>query len=293
MPDVVIGALGQLGTDLCRRIGVAVVALDWPEFDIRDADAVRRVLGAYAGATVFNCAAMTNVDACESDPREAFAVNAIGAMNIARAAREAGSALVFVSTDYVFGGDAARQTPYDESDPPAPLGVYGASKLSGEQLTLAYHPDAIVVRTCGLYGHAGARGKGGNFVETMIRLGQSGGPVRVVNDQSVSPTSTVACADRMLRLARAGARGLYHVAAADSCTWFEFTRGIFEIERLSATPTPITTAEFPRPATRPRLSALRSTRLADVGVPSCPPWRAMLSEYLASRPLRTSAEGQT
>jgi dTDP-4-dehydrorhamnose reductase len=282
---LIIGANGQLGTDLRRVFADKCTGVDWPEFDVQRQNQVRDFLREQRPEVVINCAALTNVDQCEDESGPAFAVNAIGAMNVARAAEEIGGTVVYISTDYVFGGDTSRKAPYTEDDPPAPLNVYGTSKLAGEFLTRAYNTRTRIVRTCGLYGHAGARGKGGNFVETMLRLAKGAQPVRVVDDQRLSPASTAECATKVKALVECGARGLYHVASSDSCTWFEFAQAIFEYQGLTVSLSPISSAEYPVRARRPAFSALTSQRLAQANVPPCRPWREMLREYLQARQL--------
>ena len=214
-------------------------------------------------------------------------MNALGAYNVARAAATVGALVVYISTDYVFGAAGAeRTTPYVEGDLPGPINVYGASKLAGEQLTQAYAPRALIVRTCGLYGHAGARGKGGNFVETMLRLGSDGRAVRVVDDQRLTPTSTVEVAQQLVALLAARVTGVIHVAASDACSWHDFAREIFAHVELTVALTPITSAEYPTPARRPAWSALGSTGLSQWGVRACRPWRVLLHEYLDARAAR-------
>lgn len=288
MRTVLIGANGQLGTDLRRRLPDDVVALDWPEFDVQRAEQVRAVLDEQRPELVINCAAQTNVDLCEEEPAATLAVNALGAMHVARCAEKVGAAVAFVSTDYVFGSAGNRPVAYVEGDPPGPINVYGVSKLAGEYLTLAYNSPSLVVRTSGLYGHAGARGKGGNFVETMLRLAREGKPIRVVDDQRFSPTSTIECAAKLYALSDRAACGVYHVAAPDNCTWFEFARAIFEHQRLDVDLKPIPSTESPARARRPAMSALGSTRLEEAEVSPCRPWREMLHEYLEARAARGS-----
>lgn len=282
MRFLLIGGRGQLGRDLQALLPDDVVALDLPEFDVTSGDQVEAALQTLRPDWVINCAAQTNVDGCETAAQEAFAVNALGALHVARSAAAVEAAVVFISTDYVFRGP--HLLGYAESDRPAPANVYGVTKLAGEQFTLAYNPRALVVRTSGLYGHAGARGKGGNFVETMLRLGREQRPIRVVSDQVLSPTSTVECAAKVVELCARNARGLVHVAAADACSWYEFARTIFEESGLAVNLAPIPSSEYPTPARRPAMSALRSERLAGLGVASCRTWREMLTEYLETRP---------
>jgi dTDP-4-dehydrorhamnose reductase len=283
MRIALIGASGQLGTDLREQLRGEVIPLSQPEFDVRCEDLARAALERAAPNVVVNCAAVTNVDGCEDDPVTAFSVNAAGALHVARSANSIGAAVVYISTDYVFGGQVGRVEPYHEEDAPAPLNVYGASKLAGEQLTRAYNRRALVVRTCGLYGRVGARGKGGNFVETMLRLAAQSKPIRVVDDQRLSPTSTTACAGVIAELVARDATGLVHVAAADSCTWYEFARAILAEQGVAAEIRPIRSSEYAARARRPQFSALCSRRLAQAGAAGCPPWREMLREYLRTR----------
>jgi dTDP-4-dehydrorhamnose reductase len=283
---LLIGAGGQLGTDLLVRLAGDVLPLDLPELDITREDQLRRVLQDYRPDWVINSAAMTNVDGCEKAPAECFAVNTLGALVAARCAAEVEAGLVYISTDYVFGASGPRCHVYDEDDLPGPVNTYGASKLAGEHLSLAHCARTLIVRTCGLYGHAGARGKGGNFIETMLRLGCRGTTVRVVDDQRLSPTATVDCAARIVDLLSAGARGVVHVAARDTCTWFELAREIFKLAALEVDLRPISSAEYGAPARRPAFSALGTRRLAALGLEACRGWREMLADYMAARPRR-------
>jgi dTDP-4-dehydrorhamnose reductase len=279
----IVGGRGQLGMELGRLLGSAGVALDLPEIDLTDAASVTEALDRLACGTVINCAAMTHVDRCQEEPDAAFAINAIGALHVAKASRAIGAALVYVSTDYVFGGDRQRRRPYDEKDRPIPINVYGCSKLAGEFFSLHENPTCVVVRTAGLYGRDGARGKGGNFVETMLRFAEQDHPVRVVDDQCLSPTGTWELAPRILALAGVAPPGIYHVTASDHCTWYAFATAIFELVGSKARPEPITSAAYGAPADRPHFSALISKRLDDVDIPMCPTWYTMLKEYLACR----------
>ena len=287
MKTLLIGGRGQLGHDLAALLGDDAIVLDLPEFDVTDAGRVEAALREHRPRWVINCAAQTNVDRCEDEVAEAFAINAQGARHVAQAAERVQATAVFISTDYVFGADAGRLLACGESDVPGPVNVYGASKLAGEHLTLAYSSRALVVRTSGLYGHAGARGKGGNFVETMLRLAREKQPIRVVEDQYLSPTSTVECAAKVLNLCQLGARGVVHVAASDYCSWFQFAREIFDHVGLRPSFSPIASSEYPAKARRPAMSALRSERLPALCVDPCRNWQEMLYEYLETRPCET------
>ena len=289
----VVGGRGQLGTELGRLLGPSGVALDLPEIDLTDATSVTDALERLGCDIVINCAAMTHVDRCQEEPDAAFAINAIGALHVAKASRAIGAALVYVSTDYVFGGDLQRERPYDEDDRPCPMNVYGCSKLAGEFFSLHENPTCVVVRTAGLYGKDGARGKGGNFVETMLRFAEQDHPVRVVDDQCLSPTGTWELAPRILALTGSAPPGIYHVTASDHCTWYAFATAIFELVGSKARPERITSAAYGAPADRPPFSALVSKRLNDVNITPCPSWHTMLKEYLACRYFLQTADTST
>ena len=289
-PILIVGAGGQLGRDLARAFhDQAPTALTRDDLDVTDAALVARTLGRIAPATVFNAAAYNRVDDAERDPAPAFAANAIGAHHLARAAAEVGARLVHVSTDYVFG--AAGGGPFAEDAPPAPPNAYGVSKLAGEHLVRAASPRHLVVRTCGLYGVAGSRGKGGNFVETMLRLGGEGKPIVVVDDQVAAPTYTVDLADGIRRLLAVDPPGgVYHLTSAGACSWFEFARAIFASAGLRPDLASTTTSTRAAPARRPANSVLRDTRLAALGVAPLRPWREALRAYLVERGITRETE---
>jgi dTDP-4-dehydrorhamnose reductase len=242
------------------------------------------VLGEIRPDAVINTSAYHQVDLCEDEPAMSFAVNATAPCGLARLAAELDFTLVHFSTDYVFDGRARK--PYREDDVARPLSVYGTSKLAGENLVQAYAPRHYVIRTTGLYGVAGASGKGGNFVETMIRLGRSGKPVRVVEDQVMTPTATADLAAAMAALlARDGdvPYGLYHVTSAGQCSWYEFARTIFELSGLDVDLSPVASAEFGAKARRPAFSVFDHGRWVAAGLAELRPWRKALSDYLVAK----------
>ena len=276
---LIIGANGQLGSDLVRAAserGLDAVAATRSDAEVTDPEAVAAFIDSAGAQAVINTAAWTDLPGCESDPGRAFAVNSVGALNVARAAESAGVSLVHISTDYVF--DGAATTPYLEPGARRALNVYGASKLAGEDLVLSAAPGAAIVRVAGLFGIAGASGKGGNFVETMLRLQREGRPLRVVADQVTSPTNTADLAGPLLDLALANPEGIYHLAPADCCSWFQFASAIFEEANVEADLQPTTAREYGGPVVRPAFSALGSTRLAPL-----PGWREGLQRYLRAR----------
>jgi dTDP-4-dehydrorhamnose reductase len=222
---------------------------------------------------IINCAAWTDVDGAETAETDAFAVNGTGAGNVAAAAREAGAAVVFVSTDYVFDGE--KGAPYVESDQPAPLSAYGRTKLAGEEATAAANPRHFIVRSSGLFGIGG-----GNFVATMLRLAESTNEVLVIRDQVTSPTYTWHLAYGLTRLIDGIEYGIHHMAAAGQCSWYEFAREIFEQANVDCKVLSGTTEMLGRPAARPAFSAMVSQREHAITLPS---WNDGLAGYLAQR----------
>jgi len=281
MKVLVAGAAGQLGRDMVLAAGNAghdVVGFGRNEMDVTEADQVRRRLDLERPDIVINCTAWTDVDGAESDESGAFAVNGIGAGNVAAGAREVGAAVVFVSTDYVFDGQ--KGSPYVESDQPAPLSAYGRTKLAGEEATAAANKRHFIVRSAGLFGIGG-----GNFVDTMLRLAESTNEVLVVRDQVGSPTYTWHLAYGLTRLIEGIEYGIHHMAAAGQCSWYEFAREIFEQAKVDCKVLSGTTEMLGRPAPRPAFSALESQREHAIRLPS---WHDGLAGYLAQRESETN-----
>ena len=283
---VVLGAAGQLGADLMAAAaarGVEATGAGRETLDVADPAALRGYLDATAFDALVNCAALLDTEAIEADPGPAFAVNAHAPAVMAEAAAAKGARLIQVSTDYVFGGDAARSAPLTEADPPAPVNVYGASKLLGETLAQVSGGDVTVFRVASTFGVRGARGKGGNFVETMIRAGRERGKLTVVADQVMSPTATAWAAGAILDfLAAGGAPGVYHAVNGGAVSWFDFARAIVAKAGVAAEVTPCAAADWPSKARRPAWSALDNAKLAGVIGP-IPGWEAALDGYLAAK----------
>lgn len=212
---VLIGADGQLGTDLVTVLretpDVELVPLYWNDIDVCEHVQTRELLIRHRPDVLINTSAYHRVDVLEDNVARAFEVNALAVLHLARLCRELDSTLVHFSTDYVFGGDRTRTTPLTEEDAPAPESVYGVTKLSGEYFARFYCPKHLVVRTCGLYGVAGSFGKGGNFVETMIKLAREGKSLKVVSDQRLTPTFTLDLAHKVVELMTTPHYGLYHI----------------------------------------------------------------------------------
>jgi dTDP-4-dehydrorhamnose reductase len=283
MRYALIGAGGQLGRDLSTRLQGEVVAWTREQADLTRPVELRAALEALRPNMVVNCAAYNLVDKAESDPTAAFAVNAWGVRDLALICRDLGCVLVHFSSDYVFGLDENRRTPWTETDAPGPVGVYGLSKLAGEYLVRSLCPRHFVVRTCGLYGVWGSGGKGGNFVEAMLRLAGQGKPLRVVADQSCTPTYTTELASATASLATTGRYGLYHVTNSGSCSWYEFAQAIFERAGIKADLAPITSREFGAAARRPAFSVLSTSAYHSLGLSPLRPWPEALTAYLGER----------
>ncbi len=287
MKIALIGADGQLGTDLVPLIPEKDLApLVFPDFDVTRPDLVRRVLGAISPRLVINTAAFNRVDEGEDDPEGAFRVNAFAVRDLAVVCRDLGAVLVHFSTDYVF--DGRKTDPYVEEDAPNPQSVYASSKLAGESFARNYCPRHFVIRTCGLYGRAGSREKGTNFVETVLSRASRGQELRVVDDQTVTPTSTAELAPRVLELVETGAYGLYHMTNEGRCTWFEFASAVLEIAGLSAPLSPISSAEFGAKALRPSFSVLENAAYKNLGLTPFSSWKSALEAYLRERLSRRS-----
>jgi len=276
MRVLVAGAGGMLGgevTAAAHARGHECVGLGHAELDVADAAAVADAVARIAPDAIVNCAAWTDVEGAESQEPAAFAVNATGAGNLARAAAAAGAHLVQVSTDYVFDGTARR--PYVESDATHALNAYGRTKLAGEQEVLAASPGHAVVRTAWLFGPGG-----GNFVTTMLRLAGGADELAVVVDEVGCPTYTGHLAPRLIALAQEHGGGVFHLAGAGHCSRNEFARAIFTTAGVSLRVTETTRAALARRAVRPPWSVLSSER----GIEPLPSWRDGLAAYRSAAP---------
>jgi dTDP-4-dehydrorhamnose reductase len=275
---IVLGS-GQLGTALAAVGGHAVVVLGRADLDLTDGAAIQPRLAAIHPDVVINAAAYNKVDEAEQRPDLAFAVNAAAPGHIGRACAALGARLIHVSTDYVFDGSLGR--PYAEDGLPAPLGMYGASKLAGEHLVQAYAGEhALIVRTSAVFGMAGeGAGKGGNFVRAILRQAGAQHPLRVVDDQTTSPTYALDLARAIVSLAETNACGLVHVTNGGSCTWHQFACAILELTGLDVPCLPISSESAPGGARRPAYSVLSGARLSALGI-TMPLWRDGLERYL-------------
>lgn len=288
MKIMIFGANGQLGGDIVQILKKQypqhlLIPITHADLDVTDTDGLRQIITKNEPAVVINTTAYHKVDEVEQNPEKAFAVNALAPWRMAQICRAVGAALMFISTDYVFGRHKDRRIPYSENDLPGPINVYGASKMAGEALVQGTWDKHYIVRTSGLYGVRGASGKGGNFVELMLRLAQEGKDIRVVNDQHTTPTYTPDLAFELINLLESGKYGLYHVSNSGECTWYEFASKIFELSGLKPSLTPTTSLEFKTTAARPAYSVLSKEHLAAAGLPPMRSWQDALAEYLKAR----------
>lgn len=267
------GMLGRAVAAAAAQRGHEVYAATRADIDITVEASLLPALLEWRPEAVVNCAAYTDVDGAESDRDTAEAVNAAGAGNVAAGAAEVGASIVHVSTDYVF--DGSKREPWLESDPTGPLGVYGETKLRGEQAVADANEDHAIVRTAWLFG-AGGR----NFVDTMLALGAQRDEVAVVTDQVGSPTWAGHLARALVALAERPQTGIHHIAGAGSCSWNELAQEVFARAGVACRVRAATTADFPRPARRPAYSVLGSERPDPIVLPA---WQQGVADHLATR----------
>jgi dTDP-4-dehydrorhamnose reductase len=282
MKILLIGALGQLGTDLQKVLQThEVVPVDKEEIDVCDAAQVDTMVDALRPDVLLNCSAFNRVDEAEDAPEAAFAVNTFAVRNLALTARRCDARLMHFSSDYVFDGPG--RTPYVETDLPCPQSMYGVSKLAGEAMLQAIWPKHFLIRTCGLYGYTGSRDKGTNFVESVLRAAARGGPLRVVADQICTPTSTMDLARAVAILLPTECYGVYHLTSSGECSWYQFASALFTEMSLPQELQPVGSAEFPAKAKRPAYSVLDNFRFRSEGFADMRHWRESLADYLRGR----------
>lgn len=284
MKIAIIGANGQLGSDLVRTFKDTeheIVPLTHNDIDVVDFSLSRKILKNIQPEIVINCATYVRVDDAEEFPDKAFAVNALGARNIALICEGLDAILVYISTDYVF--DGRKNQPYTEEDTPNPLGVYGASKLACEYFVRNIVGKHYIIRSSSLFGIAGASGKGGNFVETMIKKARSKEEIKVVNDMIISPTYTRDTASVIKNiLIKKLPFGIYHVANEGQCSWYEFAKATFETLGMEVRLHPTKTSILRSKARRPLFSPLACVKLRGYGL-AMESWQASLRCYLIEK----------
>ena len=284
MKIAITGGKGMLGRTLQKEFaGNEIAVADLPEWDVLDGDGFLEKLSAESPDVVIHCAAMTKVDDCETKKDLAFALNEDGSRNVAIACKACGARLIAISTDYVFSGEPPTEPwAWSETDIPAPRTIYGASKLAGERAISMILPEATILRIAWLYGSLGP-----SFVHTMAKLGSTAGdPLKVVDDQRGNPTSCKAVADVLRFLvSRPDVTGVVHGTCEGACSWYEFACEIKKLaKRFAREIVPCTTAEFPRPAPRPKNSALKKSVLNRNGFRTAP-WKDALAEFMAEEGL--------
>lgn len=288
MKIMITGCYGQLGNELISILksgkseigampeelkGAEILPVDVDSLDIADCEKVKTFVLENRPDVIINCAAMTNVDGCESDYVTAFKVNAMGVRNLSMAAKETGAKLIHVSTDYVFEGNGTR--PYVEWDLVNPQSAYGASKALGEKYALTFNDKSFVVRTSWLYGYIGK-----NFVKTVRRVIRERGGITVVNDQRGNPTNANDLAHHLLKLALTEEYGIYHCTGEGECTWFDFAKKIAELSGFGDVVKPCTSDEFPTPTKRPAYSSLRNLALECTIGNEMRNWEDAIEEYI-------------
>lgn len=283
----IIGSNGQLGTDLVRELskdtGLLITPLTHTNIEILDTLSIKKALDKVRADYIINTAAYTRVDEAEAYPEKAYAINAIGTKNLVDYCRSTDTGFVLFSTDYVFGQDKKRRTPYKESDTPEPINTYGISKLAGEQYVQAHLKKFFIIRTTGLFGVAGSSGKGYNFIELMLRLAKEQKTIKVVGDQVSSPTYTKELAMQTALLLKTGKFGLYHITSHGSCSWYDFAQEIFNRTNQKVKLKPVTEKDWKTPAKRPGYSVLENEKLRKMDIDIMSSWKTGLQNYLAEK----------
>lgn len=281
MKVIVTGSEGQLGKEILKQFDekrLDIAAVDLKELDITVLGDVISFVRDFYPDLIINCAAYTNVDACETDFDTAFKVNALGPRNLAIASSEVNARMVHVSTDYVFDGKGVEVDgqirPYVEYDNTNPETAYGRTKVEGEKFVQLLNKRHYIIRTAWLYG------EGKNFVRTMLELSKTRDELKVVNDQKGTPTSTLELAGMIKYIADTDNYGIFHGTCEGQCTWYDFTKKIFELEGIGTKVLPCTTEEFPRPAKRPGYSVLENYMLKMTSDYRFKDWEEALRIYL-------------
>lgn len=279
MRILVTGAAGQLGRAVCRRLtamGMTFKGVDTGDFDLTDEKATMEAIKAYAPEAVIHCAGYTAVDKAEAEREICGRVNVDGTIHVAKACRELGARMLFISTDYVF--DGLGETPFEADAPKAPVNYYGETKAQGEAEVLSRVNKSFIVRISWLFGL-----EGNNFVKTMMRLGAQQQSLRVVMDQIGSPTYAEDLALLMCQMIQTEKYGVYHATNEGFCSWHEFASAIMKKAKLDCRVEAVPTSEYPTPARRPMNSRLSKRSLDEAGFDRLPAWEDALDRYFAAQ----------
>jgi dTDP-4-dehydrorhamnose reductase len=285
MRVLMLGANGQLGTDLQRVFEpdkqITSIPVTRAQLDVEDLNSIATSLDAFDFDILINCTSYHKTDEVEENGTKAAIINGLAVRKLAEYCQNHFRKLFHISTDYVFSGNTS--VPYTEVDCPAPLNVYGATKYLGENLALRTCESSYILRVASLFGVAGASGKGGNFVETMIRVGKEKGELKVVNDITMSPTSTKSIARMIQKMLQENVTpGIYHAVNSGQSTWYEFAKRIIETAQVKTSVVPVGSNEFPTKALRPPFSVLNNQKLINE-IGAIEPWEDALQEYLQDK----------
>jgi dTDP-4-dehydrorhamnose reductase len=287
MRVVLIGASGQLGCEFCKLIpNKNLLPLSSKLVDVRNISSISKLFNRGKDYDVIiNLSAFHNSDDCEEFPEQAFAVNSVGALNVAKIARSYNLPVVYFSTDYVFGGDNHHGSdPYIESDVVFPVNNYGTSKVAGEYLVRSVTENHLIIRTSSLFGTTTSK-KGHTFPEMVIDRAGHRLPIKIVDDQYISPTHAMELAQKTMELLSVNARGTFHITGGGGCSWFEFARETLRYMNLDNTVSPCKSSDYPSKANRPSFTVLDSERLQLFGVAPMKPWQKGLKNYLSDKKL--------
>lgn len=278
---LLFGGAGQLGTEIRRRWPADVLSPPHAEADITDSAAIASLIEASGAQTVVNCAAFHNVERCEAEPWNAFAANAIAVNAMAEICAGRGMRFVTFSTDYVFDGEAGR--PYTERDTPNPISAYGCSKFAGELLVSRLRSNALVIRTCGVYGVRASTTKGYTFIDRIVAQARAGEPIRVVNDQTVSPTYAAHLAEAVAALLQRDPEpGVYHAVNEGAVTWYDYAREALRAAGIDYPMEPVSYTTWHSRVRRPAFSALENAKLRGLGI-TLPSWQQGVAQYIRDR----------
>lgn len=280
---LLLGANGQLGSDIVTLFAKSfshytITSLFKHQLDIINLETISQVLLAIDFDILINCTSFHKTDEVETNADKAFVINAKAVKIIAETCHKKNAKFIHISTDYVFSGMAEK--PYTEECNTGPVNVYGASKLMGESLIPIFCNNFLILRVASLFGIAGASGKGGNFIETMIKFGKEKGVLKVINEGAMSPTSTRFIATTIGKMLNLNApSGVYHIVNDGAASWYDFAKEIIKLSKVNAEVLPIDASAFPTPALRPKYSVLDNSKIKKLGITTIP-WQESLAEYL-------------